>query len=280
MAKTTIIYNNRMRESYIDNFSTAGFTADAGFPVENLQYDNPNQILKSSANPTTTLTIVVNFHDAHQFWAFGIFAHTLMSGDETDPLYPTYAQIRFQYDSSYPSQSGSWVDVIPYTNLPWTWGDNVDLIYLAAQGYTGDRIRVQITGNASPLAPFTIGGLFMGQRYELPVEIAEAGFISTLRTELETTTVRRSRHIAGWSDRPIYDAQMSIEQAPKACVNQLNLIQRQNAGRIIGVKQTEQIDDSEPTTNPHFFGRITQHVNRPRIGFPTSMDIVTDMEGI
>lgn len=266
--KIVIGYNNAVTPANITAVTLAGGTsADTGYPVANLKYEDMWRMFKTSGTPSTNTDIIIQFAVARQFTAFGLVNHNLFSGGYSVDL--AHSPDNVTYTSV--GNQALFTDGNILYRFP---------INSPARAYW----RIRLTTSASPRPGIFIGAVFLGVHAALTNNPTDAGVFTTAEVPIDfIQSAGQAKHVRFGPTKYGQRSEFTWERASQLTVfTLLETIGRTNMRKLIAVITPEQVHLTFPFFGEHVFGYLTRITHSPREGASSAThraDVVLNIEG-
>lgn len=233
-------YGNLITPDVVTQTALDGASALSGFPVGNLEYDDPWLMLKT-ATPSSQPYIRLDLGSGRTFNCIGLVNHNLVNG-----------WTGFGLDAGA-SFTGAWTPCD--TDATWATGlGDPNVLFRITTTQVGVRyIRLRPV-KASAWPAFQLGMIFLGTLYEVAQNPVDRGFVHTTDALFST---RRAAGGALYSlsapDVRPERVQIDFRKMPNT---QVALLEQQTVGKIVGVIPPGGAASVLPNGKPHFFGRM------------------------
>lgn len=243
LSKMAIAYSNNVGLGLANGVQSTGVTAfQAGFPLSNLLFESPWDVIKTNG-VSGTVTLELQFSTSVSVQAYGLLNHNLKSAG--------YSQADFQWwnGSSYVSQAI--VNLTP---------NNPDVLVTTTTLQSATKFRVSF-GSAS--GDFRLGSFFVGLRRVMDRNPAAEGIIQR-RTPpiLIENAAGGALHVIKGADKR--DAEMEITWT-RCTIDDVEFLKQQDEYSLLGIVSPEQGDNQATSFGQDcFFGYVTSSTMSPR----------------
>lgn len=233
-------YGNLITPDVVTQIALDNATALSGFPVGNLEYDDPWLMLKTGT-PTAAPYIRLDLGSGRTFRSIGLVNHNLID---------QWTGFGLDVASSF---TGTWTPA--GADATWATGlGNPNVLFTLDSQQVGVRyIRLRFT-KASAWPAFQLGMIFLGLHYEVAQNPVDRGFAHT------TSALFSSRRAAGGARYELVApdvrperAQIDFKKMPNA---QVTLLEQYCVGKTCGYVPPGGAASVLPNGKPHFFGKL------------------------
>lgn len=262
-------FDNRVLPSYVSTVTLYSFTADAGFGADNVKYDDPWLLLKTSTAPTANPVVEITFSVAQTIAVAGIANHSVATAGYS------YLSISYWNGSAWTATGGN-------ASLSSTYGDP-DILLRLPSPVTTTGIRFTLV-KTSGWQPFRIGLFFCGSSYQVAKNPIDGSAFFAGEADLRITKTAGGAFYSSPPPAAIHaKAEISFQRVSQAQANVVTeRIYRGNRGHVIAVIPPEAVSYEVPPGISHFYGYLTRVSTAPRSGVSAAThtyDQTLELEG-